>query len=137
MDVLTTLIRDAIPKFSASSLVKTCRGADKKTEEMTINVEGLILLVLSRVDPQAGIKTRLELAEKRLSEAEGYLSKGDVVRSSEKTFKVAEKLVKALAEKFDLPEHQQATKGITCSLTNAAAGLSRTASGTLRLTSTC
>ncbi|BDC17726.1 PaREP1 family protein [Acidianus sp. HS-5] len=98
----------------------------KKAEEKGIDVEDVILSALSKADPQAGIKTRLELAKKYLSEAEDYLSKGDVVQSSEKAYKVAEELVKALAEKFNLPEYQQALKEnrwYTYSLTNAAGRL--------------
>ena len=99
----------------------------KRAEEKGIDVEDLILSALSRVDPQAGIRTRLELAKKYLSEAEEYLSKGDIVLSSEKAYKVAEELVKALAEKFNLPEYQQAVREgrwYTYSLTNAVAKLS-------------
>ncbi|MBB5255242.1 hypothetical protein HNQ62_003017 [Sulfurisphaera ohwakuensis] len=99
----------------------------KKTEEKRIDVEDLILSALSKADPQAGIRTRLELAKKYLSEAEEYLSKGDIVQSSEKAYKVAEELVKALAEKFNLPKYQQAIREgrwYTYSLTNAVAKLS-------------
>lgn len=48
----------------------------RKAEEMGIDVENLILSALSKVDPQAGIRIRLELAIKYMSEAEEYLSKG-------------------------------------------------------------
>ncbi|QXJ31914.1 PaREP1 family protein [Saccharolobus shibatae] len=99
----------------------------KKAEEKGIDVEDLIISALSKADPQAGIRTRLELAKKYLSEAEEYLSKGDIVQSSEKAYKVAEELVKALAEKFNIPEYQQAVREgrwYTYSLTNAVAKLS-------------
>ncbi|MEM1627321.1 MAG: PaREP1 family protein [Sulfolobaceae archaeon] len=99
----------------------------KRAEEKGIDVEELILSALSKVDPQARVKTRLELAKKYMAEAEDYLSKGDVVQSSEKAYKVAEELVKALAEEFNLPEYNQAVKEgrwYTYSLTNAVAKLS-------------
>ena len=98
----------------------------KKAEEKGIDVEDLIILALSRLDPQDSINLRLELAKKYLSEAEDYLSKGDVVQSSEKAYKVAEEVVKALAEKFNLTEYQQALKEnrwYTYSLANAAGRL--------------
>ena len=100
----------------------------RKAKEMGIDVEDLILSAMSRLDPQAGVKARLELAEKYMSEAEGYLSKGDVIQSSEKAYKAAGELVKALAEKFDLPEHQQAVREgrwYAYSLASAAARLSQ------------
>ncbi|BCU71499.1 PaREP1 family protein [Stygiolobus caldivivus] len=82
----------------------------RKAEEKGINVENLIIFTLSKLDPQEGIKVRLELAKKFLSEAKEYLEKGDTVQSSEKAYKVAEEIVKALAEKFGLPEYEQAVK---------------------------
>ncbi|BAB65990.1 hypothetical protein STK_09700 [Sulfurisphaera tokodaii str. 7] len=71
----------------------------KKVEEKSINVEDLIILALSKVDPNEGVKIRLELAEKYLFEAKDYLSKGDVIQASEKAYKTAEEIVKALTEK--------------------------------------
>jgi hypothetical protein len=82
----------------------------KKAEEKGINVEDVIISALSKVDPQEGIKIRLELAEKYIKESEQYLMKGDAVQASEKAYKTAEEIVKALAEKFNLPEYQQAVK---------------------------
>jgi len=99
----------------------------KKAEEKGINVEDLIISALSKEDPQEGIKARLELAEKYMKEAEEFLKKGDVVQSLEKAYKVAEEIVKAFAEKFNLTEYQQAVKEDrwhTCTLANAAAELS-------------
>jgi hypothetical protein len=99
----------------------------KKAEEKGINVEDLIISALSKEDPQEGIKARLELAEKYMKEAEEFLKKGDVVQSSEKAYKVAEEIVKAFAEKFNLTEYQQAVKEDrwhTYTLANAAAELS-------------
>ncbi len=44
-----------------------------------------------------------------MAECEEYLRKGDPIQTSEKAYKVAEELVKALSEKFGLPEHDQAS----------------------------
>lgn len=82
----------------------------KKAEEMGIDVEDLIITAMSRKDPQEGIKLRLTLARKYMAEAEEYLKKGDSVQASEKAYKVAEEIIKALSEKFNLPEYQQAGK---------------------------
>ena len=82
----------------------------KWAEEKGIDVEELILSALSRVDPKESIKLRIELAEKYMAEAFKYLSKGDAVQASEKAYKAAEGVVKALSEKFNLPEYQQAVK---------------------------
>jgi Archaeal PaREP1/PaREP8 family. len=77
---------------------------------MGIDIEDLIITAMSRKDPQEGIKLRLTLARKYASEAEEYLKKGDSVQASEKVYKVAEEVIKALSEKFNLPEYQQAVK---------------------------
>lgn len=98
----------------------------KKAEEKGIDVEDLIISAISRIDPQDSIKLRFEIAKRFLSEAEDYLSKGDIIQSSEKAYKVAEEVIKALAEKFNLPEYQQALregKWYTYSLANAAGKL--------------
>jgi hypothetical protein len=81
---------------------------------------------MSKYDPKEGLKMRLELAKKYLGEAEEYYNKGDPVQVSEKAYKAAEEIVKALAEKFNLPEHQQALKEgrwYTYSLSKAAGSL--------------
>ena len=82
----------------------------RKAEEKGINVEDLIIFALSKEDPQEGVKLRLTLAEKYMAEAEEYLKKGDAIQASEKAYKVAEEIVKALAEKLNLSEYQQAVK---------------------------
>jgi len=79
-------------------------------EEKGIDVEELILSALSRVDLKESIKLRIELAEKYMAEAFKYLDKGDAVQASEKAYKAAEEVVKALSEKFNLPEYQRAVK---------------------------
>jgi hypothetical protein len=90
----------------------------KRVEEKGIDVEELILSALSRVDPKESIKLRIELAEKYMAEAFKYLDKGDAVQASEKAYKAAEGVVKALSEKFNLFEYQPALKaGRWCTYT--------------------
>ncbi|AEE94603.1 PaREP1 domain protein [Acidianus hospitalis W1] len=98
----------------------------KKAEEKGIDVEDLIISAMSKEDPQGGIKLRLELAKKYMAEAEEYLKKGDAVQASEKAYKVAEEIVKALSEKFNLQEYQQAVKeGRWYTLGSAVSSLSK------------
>ena len=54
---------------------------------------------------------RMELVERLLGEAAGYLEKDDAVQSSEKLYKSAEECVKALAELFSLEEAKDAEEG--------------------------
>ena len=82
----------------------------RKAEEKEINVEDLIISAIAKKDPQEGLRIRLELAEKYMNEMEDYLKKGDAVQASEKAYKVAEEIVKALAEKFNTSEYQQFIK---------------------------
>ncbi len=42
-----------------------------------------------------------------MSEAREYVDKGDAVQASEKLYKAAEEVVKALAEKYRTPEYQE------------------------------
>jgi hypothetical protein len=79
----------------------------KRAEDTGINVEDVLI---SRNDPKEEIKLRLELARKYMRECEEYLKNGDAVQASEKAYKVAEELIKALAEKFNLEEYQKALK---------------------------
>jgi len=51
---------------------------------------------------------RIELIERWLGEAAGYLEKGDTVQSSEKLYKSAEECIKALAEHFHFKEVKDA-----------------------------
>jgi len=82
----------------------------KKAEEYDIDINDLIIDAISRKDPKGAINLRIELAKKYIAEAEDYLKKGDAVQASEKAYKTAEEIVKALAEKFNIPEYQQASK---------------------------
>jgi hypothetical protein len=54
------------------------------------------------------ILERVKFIRHLLSEAEGYLEKGDAVQSSEKLYKAAEECVKALSERLNLPEVKDA-----------------------------
>ena len=85
-------------------------GLIKKAEEYDIDINDLIIDAISRKDPKGAINLRTELAKKYIAEAEDYLKKGDAVQASEKAYKTAEEIVKALAEKFNIPEYQQASK---------------------------
>jgi hypothetical protein len=82
----------------------------KKAKEKGIDVEDLIISAIYRSDPKEAIELRLTLAERFMSEIFEYLKKGDPIQASEKAYKAAEEVVKALAEKFNLPEYQQALK---------------------------
>jgi Archaeal PaREP1/PaREP8 family. len=64
-----------------------------------------------------------------VAEAEEYLKKNNSAQASEKAYKVAEEAVKALSEKFNLPEHQRAVKEeiwYAYALGSASASLSKT-----------
>ncbi len=81
-------------------------------ERLGIDITDVILNQLYLKDPAESIKLRLELARKYLNEAGGeYMSKGDAVQASEKAYKAAEEVVKALAEKYNMPENQEAIRG--------------------------
>jgi PaREP1/PaREP8 domain containing family protein len=96
---------------------------------MGTDVEDLIITAMSRKDPQEGLKLKLTLARKYMAEAEEHLKKGDPVQASEKAYKVAEEVIKALSEKFNLQEYQQAVKEgrlYAYTLGSASASLSKT-----------
>ncbi|AGJ62339.1 PaREP1 family protein [Saccharolobus islandicus] len=82
----------------------------KKAEDIGINVEDVLISLISKNDPKEEIKLRLDLAKKYMKECEEYLKKNDPVQASEKAYKVAEELIKALAEKFNLEEYQKTLK---------------------------
>ena len=99
----------------------------RRAQEKGIDVEELLLLALSKVDPEETLRLRLEMVERYLKEMQEYLKKGDAVQASEKAYKVAEELAKALAEEFSLSEHEQAVKEgrwTACSLGKAVNELS-------------
>ncbi|MCU7787764.1 PaREP1 family protein [Pyrobaculum sp. 3827-6] len=77
----------------------------KKLEKRGINVEELPLDALSAGDPEESSRKRLKLAERYMEECQEYVNKGDAVQASEKAYKAAEEVVKALAEKYRTPEY--------------------------------
>ena len=72
-----------------------------------IDVEDILLNALSTRDPDESADMRVKLAEKYMGEAKEHLAKGDAVQASEKAYKAAEEVVKALAEKYRTPEYQE------------------------------
>jgi len=81
-------------------------------EERGIDVEDLIInAIRSRSsDPSETIRLRIELAKKYMAESREYLGRGDAAQASEEAYKAVEECIKALAERYNPPEHQQATK---------------------------
>ncbi|WP_054842128.1 PaREP1 family protein [Vulcanisaeta distributa] len=85
----------------------------EKVKERGLDIEDLVMYALMnamKLDPGELAKARLELAGKYLSEAKEYIDRGDAVQASEKLYKAVKECVKALAEKFDTPEYQEAIK---------------------------
>jgi hypothetical protein len=82
----------------------------RKLEEKGVDVTEALLDILSREDPEDSSKERISLAEKYMQESKEYAEKGDVVQASEKAYKVAEEVVKALAEKFKTEEYEEFLK---------------------------
>ncbi|WP_048062865.1 PaREP1 family protein [Caldivirga maquilingensis] len=79
----------------------------KKLTSRGIDVTELLLDALSMQDPEESMRERIAVAEKYLSEAKQYIDKGDAVQASEKAYKAAEEVIKALAEKHRTPEYQE------------------------------
>ena len=77
----------------------------KKPARRGIDVEGLLLDALSAGDPEESSRERLKIAERYMEECAEYIEKGDAVQASEKAYKAAEEVVKALAEKYRTPEY--------------------------------
>ncbi|GAB6947435.1 PaREP1 family protein [Vulcanisaeta sp. JCM 16161] len=85
----------------------------EKVRERGLDIEDLVMYALMnamQLDPGELARARLELADKYLSEAREYVGKGDAVQASEKAYKAVEECVKALAEKFNIPEYQEAVR---------------------------
>ena len=75
-----------------------------------VDVLDVLLSVLEKEDPNEAIRERINLAEKYLRECHEYLNKGDPVQASEKAYKAAEEVVKALAAKFRTAEYNEALR---------------------------
>jgi hypothetical protein len=73
-------------------------------------VDLVISALGEEVDPRVALEARVELAEKYLAEAKEYLAKGDAVQASEKLYKVVEECIKALAQRYNTPEHREAAR---------------------------
>ncbi|GAB6946706.1 PaREP1 family protein [Vulcanisaeta sp. JCM 16161] len=71
-----------------------------------IDIEELILTAIIktlRLDPETTMKARLELAMKYLDEGEALIDR-DPAQASEKLYRAAEEVVKALAQYYDLKD---------------------------------
>ncbi len=83
----------------------------REVESKGLNIVDIIISALyDELNPETIIESRIELAEKYLSEAKNYLDKGDAVQSSEKMYKVVEECIKALAEYHKVPELEEVRK---------------------------
>jgi hypothetical protein len=102
----------------------------REIERRGFNVMDLIISTLGKnIDFKIVVEARIELAEKYFVEARKYVEKGDAVQASEKMYKVVEECIKALAQYYNMPEHEVAIKEgrwWTQLLGKAARGLSRT-----------
>jgi len=79
----------------------------EKLEEKGFDVNEFVVRALAEVaglDPEEVVSIRIELAERSLEEAKEFIAKGDVAQASEKLYKAAEECIKALSEKFHLPQ---------------------------------
>ncbi len=78
-----------------------------------VDVQEAVLSCLAkilRLDPDEVARARLVLAEKMLSEAREYITKGDVVQASEKLCKAVEECIKALAERLRVSQPEEVEK---------------------------
>jgi hypothetical protein len=82
----------------------------RKLEEKGVDVTEALLDILSREDPEDSSKERISLAERYMQGSKEYAEKDDVVQALEKAYRVAEEVVKALAEKFKTGEYEEFLK---------------------------
>jgi len=80
------------------------RGLDPET----VIVDALIEALKVDLDEEAAL--RVEVAEHFFEEAEKYIEIGDTAQASEKLYKVAEECIKALAQRYRVPELGEAAK---------------------------
>jgi len=92
----------AIPKRLADLIRE--RGSDPESLVVDALIEKLGL------DPGEEVAVRIELAERFLEEAKKYIEQNDAVQASEKLYKVAEECIKALAQRYRVPELGEAAK---------------------------
>ena len=81
----------------------------EEIERRGLSVVDLLAFSLG-LDPGIVAEARVELAEKYLAEAEEHLARGDAVQASEKLYKVVEECIKALAQRYNTPEHREAAR---------------------------
>jgi len=79
----------------------------REIERKGFNIMDLIISTLGKnIDFKTVVEARIELAEKYLAEAKEYMGKGDAVQASERIYKVVEECIKALAQHYNMPEHE-------------------------------
>ena len=85
----------------------------EEIEKRGLDIEELLYRALKELlslDPGEIARARVEIAEKSLEEARGFMAKGDVVQASEKLYKAVEECIKALAEAVDVPQLETARR---------------------------
>ena len=85
----------------------------EKLEEKGFDVNEFVIRALTEfigLDPGELASIRVELAERSLEEAKEFIARRDVVQASEKLYKTAEECIKALSEKFRLPQSDMARR---------------------------
>ena len=82
----------------------------REVERRGLDIVDIIIGAIERVDLSSGIKLRVDLAMKYLNESRSYMEKGDAVQASEKAYKAVEEVIKALAERYNTPEYQEAVR---------------------------
>jgi len=91
-----------IPKRLADLIRE--RGLDPEALVVDALIEKLGL------DPDEEAAVRIELAERFLEEAKKYIEQNDAVQASEKLYRAAEECIKALAQRYRVPELGEAAK---------------------------
>ncbi len=83
----------------------------RELERRDVDLVDLVVSALGEeVDPRVALEARVKLAERYLAEAKEHLVGGDAVQASGKLYKVAEECIKALAQRYDTPEHREAVR---------------------------
>ncbi len=82
----------------------------REAEKRGLDIIDILVNAIDKSDPSSGIKIRIELAKKYLSESKDYLGRNDAVQASEKAYKAVEEVIKALTEKYNTPEYLEAIK---------------------------
>ena len=85
-----------LPEKALKVLKEKSESEGKAAEEL---ISETLFRQLNIADPEAKLELHLRLCEKCMREAEGFLSKRDYVRASEKAWGAASQMVKAVATK--------------------------------------